>query len=245
MTDHAPVGVVVAFVAGLFSFVSPCVLPLFPSYITFVTGISLEEAKGAEGALRTRILAHSLAFIFGFSAVFIALGAGATLVGGFVQERQELLRRVGGVLIVLFGASIAGIFKIPFLEQEHKLHVRKRPVGLVGAFLVGMAFAAGWTPCIGPILGSIMALALTSEKVGRGVLLLGAYSAGLGIPFLLSSLALGTFLAGFRRFQRYIGPFNVACGIFLMVVGVLIFTNYFTLLSGLLSRWTPSFLQGA
>ena len=179
------VSIFAAFSAGLLSFVSPCVLPLVPSYVSYITGLSIEELTNTEQRQRFRkaIVLNSLSFIAGFSCVFIAFGASATIVGQLLYEYQELIRKVGAVLIILFGLYLLGILKMKFLMMERRLlHFESKPVGYLGSFLVGTAFAAGWTPCVGPILGGILAYASTTESMQSGIVLLASYSLGLGLP---------------------------------------------------------------
>jgi len=183
-----------AFVAGLLSFVSPCVLPLIPGYLSFVSGLSLEEMRGTSAtisapAARRQVLVSSIAFIIGFSLVFISLGASASALGAFVGKRLPLLGKVAGVVLVIFGLHTMGVFRLRWLESEKRVQTRNRPAGLVGSVLVGIAFAFGWTPCIGPILAGILTIAGVQDTVGQGVKLLAVYSAGLGLPFLLTALA--------------------------------------------------------
>lgn len=223
-----------AFVAGLLSFLSPCVLPLIPSYITYITGLSFGDldAEHPTHVVRTKTLLHSLAFIAGFTVVFVLLGASATLIGSFLQKHMEILRKVGGVLIILFGIHVTGLVPITWLLGVKQVNLRHKPAGYFGSFLVGLTFAAGWTPCIGPILASILMIAATEEKVAHGIVLLLLYSIGLGIPFLLSSLALHRFIVFFNRFKKHIRLFEIVTGLFLIVVGVLIFTNWLAIISG-------------
>jgi cytochrome c-type biogenesis protein len=238
-----PVGFVVAFSAGLFSFLSPCVLPLFPSYLSFVTGMSVSDLQtDLTAAARRRVLLHSITFIVGFSLVFVSLGASFSAAGQFLLDYREIIRQVGGVLIVVFGLYIAGFLKIGFLGRTQQLQIREKPAGYVGSLLVGVTFAIGWTPCVGPILGAILTLASTSENVGRGVGLLVAYSAGLGVPFLLSSLALGAFLKFFRRYRPFIPIVERGAGVLLIIVGVLVFTNYYLVLNAWAVSMTPDWL---
>ena len=234
----------VAVAAGLLSFLSPCVLPLFPSYLSFVAGVSFEELQGSVANPRTRraILVNSLLFICGFSLVFIALGAGATLLGQALFAYQEIIQRVGGLLVVVLGLYVAGWLRIPFLMREWRVELANRPAGYVGAFLVGITFAAGWTPCIGPILGSILTLASVSQTASTGILMLVAYSVGLAIPFLVSALAVERFLVFFDRFKGYLPVVTRISGIILMVLGLLLFFNYFATLSRLAFSLTPEWL---
>lgn len=222
-----------AFIAGLLSFLSPCVLPLIPSYITYITGLSFADLQAEHPTHKVRLqtMIHSLLFIAGFTVVFVLLGASATYIGGFLQEHMGLLRKIGGVLIVIFGIHVSGIFDISLLLGEKRLTIHRKPAGYAGSFVVGIAFAAGWTPCIGPILASILMVAATEETVYHGIGLLLIYSLGLGLPFFLASLAMHQFLVVFNRFKRYIRLFEIITGLFLILVGVLIFTNYFTILS--------------
>jgi cytochrome c-type biogenesis protein len=235
------VSLVAAFLAGLVSFVSPCVLPLVPSYITFITGLSFDELTAAETGPRVRraTLIHSLAFIVGFSLVFISLGATATAVGQFLREHQDTVRIVGGVLIVFFGLYLTGLFKIPALSRERKVHLSGKPLGVLGSVLVGITFAAGWTPCIGPILASILLYASTAKTVGTGVLLLSVYSLGLGVPFLIASLGMNSFLAASKGLRRSLHTIEVVSGVVLIVFGISLVTNVFAHFVAFLSRFLP------
>ncbi len=234
----------VAMGAGILSFLSPCVLPIFPSYLSFVTGLSFGELSGSVANARTRraIIMNSLCFILGFSVVFMSLGASFSLLGRLLFDYQQILRKVGRVLVLLFGLYFAGLLKLPFLMRNTRVELTDRPAGYLGAFIVGVTFAAGWTPCVGPILGSILLYASTAKTAGTGILMLGAYSLGLAIPFFLSALALNRFLDFFDRFKWVMPAVNVAGGIFLVFVGALLLTNYFTLLSAYALRLTPRWL---
>jgi len=243
MAQSVDVTSVVAFSAGVFSFLSPCVLPLVPSYISFVAGMSLQGLQEEKTArVRRAIFLNAVLFILGFSAVFIALGASFSLLGRALLGSIDLVRKAGGILIILFGLFIAGILKLPFLMREHRLQLQERPAGYLGAVLVGAAFGAGWIPCVGPILGSILTLAGTSETAGRGVVLLSAYSLGLGVPFLLSALALNGFNRFFQRFRPYMRIVEVIAGVLLVLIGILLFTGYLTLLNSYLISFTPAWL---
>ena len=236
-------GVVVAFSAGLFSFLSPRVLPLFPSYVSFITGMSVGDLTAdLTGAARRRVMLHALAFVAGFSLVFVSLGASFSAAGQFLLDYREMIRRVGGVLIVLFGLYIAGVFKLGLLGRTKQLQLREKPAGYLGSLAVGITFAIGWTPCVGPILGAILSLAGTAETVQRGIGLLIAYSAGLGLPFLLSAVALGSFLRFFKRYRPFIPVMERAAGALLVVVGVLVFTNYYVVLNSWAISLTPEWL---
>jgi cytochrome c-type biogenesis protein len=239
VSEPVTLGLFVAFAAGLLSFLSPCVLPLVPSYIGFLTGMSLPEMSG-----RRRVaLTHALLFVLGFSLVFIALGASATALGRALNYYQVWLQRIGGVLIIAFGLVCLGVIRIGALAQERRVQVERKPVGYLGSALVGMAFAAGWTPCIGPVLGGILGLAATSQDLSRGMLLLAVYSAGLAVPFLIAAAALESFLAWFQRFRRFLPWVMRASGVLLIFVGLLMVTGEFTRLAGWLQQFTPGFIR--
>jgi len=238
-----PLGIAVAFTAGLFSFLSPCVLPLFPSYLSFVTGMSVADLQAdLTAAARRRVLLHSLSFVVGFSVVFVSLGASFSAAGQFLLDYRDLIRRVGGVLIVIFGLYIAGLLNFGPFSRTKQWQLREKPAGYLGSFIVGLTFAIGWTPCVGPILGAILSLAGTADTVGRGVGLLVAYSAGLGVPFLVSAIALGVFLRFFKRYRPFIPIVERGAGVILIVVGVLVFTNYYLVLNAWAISLTPDWL---
>ena len=239
MNEPAALGIAVAFGAGLLSFLSPCVLPLVPSYVGFLTGMSLPEMGG-----RRRVaLLHALLFVAGFSLVFILLGASATALGRALNYYQVWLQRAGGVLIIAFGLVCLGVFKSGWLTQERRIHLEHKPVGFLGSALVGMAFGAGWTPCIGPVLGAILGLAATSNDLSRGMLLLAVYSAGLAVPFLIAAVAVERFLDWFQRFRRYLPWVMRLSGALLVLVGLLLLTGEFTRLAGWLQGFTPDVLR--
>ncbi len=239
----ASLGVAVAFSAGLFSFLSPCVLPLFPSYISFITGMSLGDLTADLSVdARRRVLLHAIAFVVGFSLVFVSLGASFSAVGQLLFRYRDAIRVVGGALIIVFGLYIAGILRIGLLGRTAALQIRQKPAGYVGSLVVGVTFAIGWTPCVGPILGAILSLAGTAETVERGVGLLVAYSAGLGVPFLLSALALGPFLKFFKRYRPFIAVVERGAGVLLVIVGVLVLTNYYIVLNSWAISITPEWL---
>lgn len=232
-----------AFFGGILSFISPCVLPLVPSYISFVTGISFEELTNDSGKeLKKVILKNSLMFILGFSTVFVViLGSSAQLFGSIFMEYQDIVRKIGGLVIILLGVHIIGIINFSILQRDKRLHFfKEKPSGLLGSFLVGIGFAAGWTPCIGPILSAIFAVAATSENPWSGMFLFIAYSAGLAIPFLLTSLGINTFLKHFNKLKRHMRIISVITGIFLIVTGVLIFSNSLGIIAGYLNNLMPS-----
>jgi cytochrome c-type biogenesis protein len=223
-----------AFVAGLLSFLSPCVLPLIPSYITYITGLSFADlqAEHPTHLVRRTAMLHALAFIAAFTLVFVLLGASATFAGSFLHGHITLVRRAGGILIMLFGIHVTGLVPFSFLMGERRLQFHHKPAGYLGSFLVGIAFSAGWTPCIGPILASILMVAATKESIVQGTILLLLYSAGLGFPFFFSALAMHRFVLLFNRFKKFIRLFEIVTGFLLILVGILIFTNALSRLSG-------------
>ncbi|HEX8210487.1 MAG TPA: cytochrome c biogenesis protein CcdA [Longimicrobium sp.] len=237
-------GLLVAFSAGLLSFLSPCVLPLVPSYVTFITGMSLDELRDAETA-RTRraVLVHGVLFVLGFTLVFMILGASATFLGSLLAYTSRWVERVGGVLLILFGLYLLGVLRLPGAGREWRMHLADKPVGYLGTLLVGITFGAGWTPCIGPVLGGILTLAATRGSMMEGMGLLAVYSAGLAIPFLLSTVLIERFLTTFKRIRQWLPWINRVSGAMLLVLGVLLFTGSFSTLSAMLSRWTPEWLS--
>jgi cytochrome c-type biogenesis protein len=238
---HSSVSFVGSFVAGLLSFVSPCVLPIVPGYLSFISGVNVAQLKGeTPTGLARRVAVTSVAFVLGFSTVFVALGAAATLVGYYLQHYKRTLGMVGGVVIIILGLHTAGILPIKWLLYEKRADVKTRPLGLIGAYVVGLAFAFGWTPCIGPILGAILVYASQQETVAQGVLLLVAYSLGLGIPFILSGLAVNGFFAAFGRLRRHMRIVEYVAGALLVGVGLLLVTNRLTVLAVYFSKLFPS-----
>ncbi len=234
------IGLLTAFLAGILSFLSPCVLPLIPSYISFITGISYEEFTQPEklsSKTRWYTLLHASLFVAGFSLIFLILGASATYVGSFFITYRAWLERIVGIVIVLFGLQISGLLNFRFLLQEKKLHLERKPMGYLGTVLVGFSFGIGWTPCIGPILGSILGFAATLGNLWGGILLLAFYSLGMGIPFLLSALAVQSFFHYFKKIRRYIPTITFVSGMFLVLVGVLIFSGYFVKLAIWMQAW--------
>lgn len=232
------IGLFAAFSAGLLSFVSPCVLPLVPSYISYISGLSIEQLSKAEERSRFRkeIVLNSLLFIFGFSTVFIAFGASASLVGQLLITYQDFVRKLGGVLIILFGLYLLGVLNLSFLSTEKRFHFKSRPAGYLGSVLIGVAFAAGWTPCVGPVLGTILLYASTTDSLLNGVTLLAAYSLGLGLPLFATALGVDRFLAYFKRVRAYLWGVSAVCGVFLVAVGVLIYANSLTILTSFLEQ---------
>lgn len=239
MNAPESIGLLVAFSAGILSFLSPCVLPLVPSYVGFLTGMSLEDAS----ASKRHVLLHALLFVLGFTLIFVVLGASATALGRALKQHQIWLQRGGGVLIIVFGLYCLGVLKLGALQAEKRVHLQDKPVGYLGSVLVGMAFAAGWTPCIGPILGAILSLAATSGEAAAGTGLLLAYSAGLAVPFLAAALAVDRFIDWFQRFRTYLPWVMRTSGVLLIVVGVLMITGEFTRLAAVLQDFTPEFLK--
>jgi len=238
-----------AFIAGILSFISPCVLPLIPGYLSFVSGVTLEEMRAPEASVpittsdskRRRAVIMSLAFVLGFSIVFVALGATATAVGTLLMDHIQLLSKIAGAVIILFGLHMMGVLKIGWLYNEKRVQTNKKPAGFFGAILVGIAFAFGWTPCIGPILSAILLVASTQETIGEGVQLLASYSAGLGVPFIATSLAINQFLAASARIRKHYHTIEVVSGILMVIVGVLIFTNKFTVIARFLTPYLPTY----
>lgn len=216
-----------AFVAGLISFVSPCVLPLVPPYLCFLAGVSFEQLSTSEptGATRLRVLLSALAFVAGFTTVFVALGATATTLGRLVAEHLDTLSIIAGALIFIMGMHFAGLFRMSWLYQEARVHVERKPAGALGAYIVGLAFAFGWTPCVGPVLAAILFTAGAEETVGQGAMLLASYSAGIGVPFLLAAVFASAFLGWMNRFKKHLGTVEKVMGFGLMLTGVLFMTG--------------------
>ena len=228
-----------AFSAGLLSFISPCVLPLVPSYVSYITGLSLEQLTDVEERqhFQKAILLNSLLFILGFSTVFIAFGASASFIGQILYEYQDIIRKLGAVLIIIFGFYMLGILKIDFLMREHRLvQFNNRPVGYVGSFLIGTAFAAAWTPCVGPILGAVLAYASTTESMKDGIFLLASYSVGLGLPLFITAFSVDSFLNYFKKARIFMRGVSVVGGAFLIVVGVMIYGDSLARLTSFLER---------
>jgi cytochrome c-type biogenesis protein len=227
------VSVLYAFAAGLVSFLSPCVLPLVPGYISIISGSSLDQLKAQQkdSALFRTVFMNSIMFIIGFSITFIMMGATASWLGQILLSHRDLFSKLAGLLLIVFGIHLTGIFKINLLYRDKRFHNVQQPRGLLGALVLGLAFAFGWTPCIGPILASIMAIATTKETVTQGMFLLGIYAAGLGIPFLLTSLALNQFLSFYSRFKRHFHAVEILSGALVIAVGLLILTGTLTRLN--------------
>lgn len=226
---------IAAFIAGLISFLSPCVLPLVPGYVSLISGAGVEELKAQENQLLRKLMLNSAAFILGFSVVFITLGAISTEVGQFLAMYKSKLSIVAGVVIILFGLHLTGIFKIKALYTDARLHTLKGGSTAWGAFVIGFAFAFGWTPCVGPILAVILGFAAAQNSVAKGIILLAVYSLGLAVPFLLTSLALERFLKFYSRFRSHMHALEIASGVLLIALGGLLVLGRFTLLSNYLS----------
>ena len=235
----------IAFTAGILSFVSPCVLPLIPSYLTYITGLSFKQLDDAHPTAKVRItvLLHSICFILGFSVIFVLLGAIAGVASNKFQthlrEGLEWVEKIGGLLIFLFGVHMTGLFHFGVLLGEKRVQLHRKPSGYFGTFIVGVAFAAGWTPCIGPILASILMIAATSGQIGEGIGLLSVYSLGLGVPFLLSGLLFHQFLMAFNRFRKYIRLVEIGTGVMLMAVGIMLMFNLMGKLTMFLYQYLP------
>jgi len=226
---------IAAFVAGLFSFLSPCVLPLVPGYVSLISGAGVEELKSQESQLLRKVMLNSMGFILGFSIVFIALGAISTQVGQLMARYKSVLAQVAGVVIILFGLHLTGIFKIKALYTDARLHSIKGGSTWGGAFLIGFAFAFGWTPCVGPILAVILGIAAVQDSVFKGILLLAVYSLGLAVPFLMTALLMGRFMKFYSGFRRHMQAVEVASGALLIVLGALLVFGRFTIISNYLS----------
>jgi cytochrome c-type biogenesis protein len=224
-----------AFVAGLISFLSPCVLPLVPGYVSLISGAGIEELKSTDGHLLRKVMLNSAAFIIGFSIVFITLGAISTEVGQVLAQYKSLLARIAGAVIILFGLHLTGIFQIKALLADTRLHTLKGGASPWGAFVIGFAFAFGWTPCVGPILAVVLGFAATQDTVWKGIFLLAVYSAGLAVPFLITSFGIERFLKFYNRFKFHMHAVEVASGGLLIVLGILLVMGKFTIISGYFS----------
>lgn len=239
MEPASSVGFIVAFTAGLLSFLSPCVLPLIPSYVTFITGMSLDDVALA----KRRTFVHALLFVLGFSIIFLALGAGATALGATLRFERRWLSRVGGALIIVFGLYLLGVLKIGAFMRERRVHLADKPLGYFGTLLVGMTFGAGWTPCIGPILSAILVYTSSEADLARGMGLLSAYSLGLAVPFLAAALAIDKFISVVKAMRRHLVWVSRASGALLVAVGLLMVTDRFTILASYLQSLTPDALK--
>jgi cytochrome c-type biogenesis protein len=222
-----------AFLAGFLSFLSPCVLPLIPAYFTFITGFSLEELnENRNSEIRKKVVFSTVSFVCGFSMVFILMGASASYLGGLIYNYRETIRIIGGILIILMGVHLTGIIRIPGLDVEKRIHMEKKPLHFLGTFIIGMAFGAGWSPCIGPLLGSILIIAGSQETVRQGIVLLAIYSAGLALPFIILSVFIHLLLMVIKKASRFLQYVNAAAGILLIIVGLILVTNKLYVLIG-------------
>ena len=226
------VSISAAFLAGILSFLSPCVLPLIPAYFTFITGFSIDElTRGDNTEIRRKVILSTISFVCGFSLLFILLGASASFVGGMIARYKHIIEIVGGLIIILFGLHLIGWLKIGRLNVEKRVHLREKPLHLLGTFIVGMAFGAGWSPCIGPMLGSILIVASSEETVWQGVGLLAVYASGLAIPFILISIFINFLLAFIKRAARIMRYVNAIAGCLLILVGIFLLTRNLAILT--------------
>ena len=239
MTEPASIGLALAFSAGLLSFLSPCVLPLIPSYLTFVTGVGLDDL----GTARRSALIHALLFVLGFTLIFVALGASATVLGRLLGAYRIWITRLGGALVVLFGLYLLGVVRVAAFDRERRVHLANKPVGYLGTALVGIAFGAGWTPCLGPILAAILTYTAATADLSRGLPLLLAYSLGLALPFLLAAVAVERFLATVARVRPFLARISQISGVLLIVVGVMMMLDYFTVIGVYLQGVTPAAIR--
>ena len=237
--QSASLGIGISFTAGVLSFLSPCVLPLIPSYVSFITGLSLDDVQRS----RRVTLIHSLLFVAGFTIVFLLLGATATALGQALVRHRDWMGRIGGVLVIVLGLYLLGVFNIGAFARERRVHIASKPLGYAGTLLVGMAFAAGWTPCIGPILGGVLTYTASSADFNRGLALLFAYSLGLAVPFLLAAMMIDRFMELFQRYRGALIWMSRISGALLVAVGLLMLTGSMTVLSAWLQRFTPEALQ--
>ncbi len=234
------VGLLASFGAGILSFLSPCILPLVPPYLCFLAGTSLGQLTAVQSpAANARIVGRSAAFVLGFSNVFIALGASASALGQLVTEHLTALSRIAGVIIILLGLHMLGVFRVLTLMREARFQATGEPASLAGALVVGLAFGFGWTPCVGPVLTSILLLASTEDSVGRGAVLLAAYAAGIGVPFMTAAIFTGPFLRWLARFRRYLWAIEKAMGVALIVTGALVFFGAMPMIGGWLLEHVP------
>ena len=239
----AEVSVPLAFLAGLISFLSPCTLPIFPSFLAYLSGANPEELSGTEGSARMRIMLNAFLFVLGFSIVFILLGASVSALGKLLLSYQPLLVKLSGVLLISFGLLLTGWLRIPFMYREfHPIQIKSRPAGYTGALAVGIAFGVGWTPCIGPVLGAILTMAGTSQGVKEGILLLSVYSFGLAIPFLLGAWFFRSFLDFTQRFRGLARSLQIGGGLTLAGMGLLLLTGYFQVLNNYALALTPGWI---
>ena len=231
-----------ALLAGLLSFLSPCVLPLVPPYLCFLGGTTFDQLTGEDETpshVYTTVVMSSIAFVLGFTTVFVILGATATAAGQLLAANLPLLAKIAGVVIIIAGLHFLGVIHLPILHREARYHADSRPAGLVGAYVIGLAFAFGWTPCIGPVLGAILAVAAGEDSVRQGVSLLFVYSLGLGIPFIIAAIAIRPFLNTMQRFRRHLATVEKVLGGFLVLTGILFLTDAMTLISSWMLELFP------
>jgi cytochrome c-type biogenesis protein len=229
--------------AGLLSFLSPCVLPIVPGYLCFIAGTSLDKALDNQETLRSNTLKYSISFVFGFSSIFVLMGASATYLSSLLYEYFDYLRIIGGTIIIIFGIHFTQIIQFSFLNSDTRIQINNYKPGLVGSFIVGLSFAFGWTPCIGPILGSVLSVAASSETISEGTFLLILYSAGLGIPFILAAYGIGTFLKFLSRIRKHIRTIEIFTGLLLILFGILILTNRIQELAFFFIKYFPFLTQ--
>ena len=229
--------------AGLLSFLSPCVLPIVPGYLCFIAGTSLDKALDNQETLRSNTLKYSISFVFGFSSIFVLMGASATYLSSLLYEYFDYLRIIGGIIIIIFGIHFTQIIQFSFLNSDTRIQIKNYKPGLVGSFIVGLSFAFGWTPCIGPILGSVLSVAASSETISEGTFLLILYSAGLGIPFVLAAYGIGTFLKFLSRIRKHIRTIEIFTGLLLILFGILILTNRIQELAFFFIKYFPFLTQ--
>jgi cytochrome c-type biogenesis protein len=232
--------------AGILSFASPCILPLIPAYLCFLGGASLDQLTAEDGvdkALARRVFISALTFVLGFATVFIMLGATATMLGGFIAQNITFLSKIAGVVIAIFGLHFMGVFRIGFLNFEKRFHLENKPAGMFGSYLLGLAFAFGWTPCVGPILATILMIAAGNDSIWYGTSLLAAYAAGIGVPFLIAALAVKPFMAFMGKFRKHMHTVEVSIGLLLIVTGIAIFTGSLAEVSQWLLETFPIFTR--
>lgn len=233
------INILTAFIFGLLSFISPCVLPIIPGYISFISGHTLDDIQGDNKSAARAVMINSLVFISGFTLIFVMMGAAATSIGQLLNDNLNLISKIAGGIIIIFGLHMIGIFKIGFLNYEKRFHLQEKKLGILGSFAVGAAFAFGWTPCIGPVLAGILAIASQQETVLQGTILLFVYSLGLGIPFFLTAISINKFFNVFNRIKKHFHTIEVVGGIMLIIVGILMITNYLTIIASYLAKWFP------
>ncbi len=233
------INLLTAFIFGLLSFISPCVLPIIPGYISFISGHTLDDIKGDNKSAAHAVMINSLVFIAGFTLIFVLMGAAATSIGQLLNDNLNLISKIAGGIIIIFGLHMIGIFKIGFLNYEKRFHLQEKKLGILGSFTVGAAFAFGWTPCIGPVLAGILAIASQQDTVLQGIVLLFVYSLGLGIPFFLTAISINKFFNVFNRIKKHFHTIEIIGGVMLVAVGILMITNYLTIIASYFAKWFP------